>query len=144
MVVIVAAVLFVLVSSSGPLNSAALRNQNVLDIGKYRKFEQLNQNVKKQKDKIKASQMKAVRFNMQYSMNGTRFCTNSLPFPNEFLSTTSYTESVVVSAEERKGIIKCSFLGAVCSTEATEHSLVEQYLSPSDIVLEVSMRLSHF
>lgn len=125
--------------ASGQINKEALRNQKQIDSGKYRKFETMQLNLRNQKKKIKEKQDKAARLNMQYSMNGTRFCEKSLPIPNDFLSMTSYKGSVVPIGEaERKGFAKCSFLGAVCPTESTEHSLVDRYLTPSDSVLEVN------
>lgn len=123
---------------AGQINKEALRNQNQIDSGKYRKFENMQLNLRNQKKKIKEKQDKAARLNMQYSINGTRFCEKSLPFPNDFLSVSSFKGSVVpISEAEHKGSSKCSFLGAVCPTEATEHSLVDRYLTSDDTVLEV-------
>jgi len=131
--------------ASGQINKEALRNQKRIDSGKYRKFETMQLNLRNQKKKIKEKEDKAARQNMQYSMNGTRFCEKSLQFPNDFLSVSSFKGSVVPIGEaERKGFAKCSFLGAVCPTEATEHSVVDHYLTPVDTVLEVIFQKEFF
>lgn len=124
--------------AAGQINREALRNQKLIDAGKYRKFEVMNLNLRNQKKKIKEKQNKAALLNLQYSMNGTRFCEKSFPFPNDFLSVTAFTSYVIpISDAEKKGSLKCSFLGAVCPTEATEHTLVDRFLNPDDTVLEV-------
>lgn len=122
----------------GQINREALRNQKQVDSGKYRKFEAMQLNLRNQKKKLKEKQGKAARLDLQYSMNGTRFCEKSLQFPDEFLSVSSYKGGVVpISEAERRGSLKCTFLGAVCPTEAAEHSLVNSYLNQNDTVLEV-------
>lgn len=66
-------------------------------------------------------------------------CHHKLPYPNEYLSKTSYSNKALVAMTktERKSK-KCSFVGAQCFMEADEHELVFKYIHPNDTVLEVS------
>ncbi|KAJ1424702.1 hypothetical protein B484DRAFT_398180 [Ochromonadaceae sp. CCMP2298] len=78
--------------------------------------------------------------NAQHSKDGKRFLNISLAAPDQYLSFASFdTAAVPMTAEERGGR-GCSFLGAHCPTEATEQSLLQRFLSPSDTVLETGAR----
>jgi hypothetical protein len=117
---------------------------NSFDVGKHKKQEERRSKIKKQEAHLHAKQAKSIQLNIQYSINGTRFCDNSLPYPHEYLSnTTFHDEIILMTTKERRGAEKCSFLGSVCQTESIEHSLVAKYFRSSDTVLEVMFSASN-
>lgn len=67
-------------------------------------------------------------------------CQHKLPYPNEYLSKTSYSNKALVpmTKAERKSKRR-SFVGAHCSMEADEHELVFKYIHSNDTVLEVRL-----
>lgn len=116
---------------------------NSFDVDKHKKQEERKSKIKKQEAHIHAKQAKSIQLNMRYSLNGTRFCDNALPYPHNFLSNTTFQDNEIIpmTEKERRGAEKCSFLGSVCQTESIEHSLVAKYFRSSDTVLEVKFQL---
>jgi hypothetical protein len=99
--------------------------------------QQLELQQRKRKEKMDRYAGHLVAMNAQHSKDGKRFLNISLAAPDQYLSFASFdTAAVPMTAEERGGR-GCSFLGAHCPTEATEQSLLQRFLSPSDTVLEV-------
>jgi hypothetical protein len=106
---------------------------------KQRRYEGHSANLKRQYAKIAKAQRANDQLNANYSRGGLRFCDAMQPHPHELLSYRSFIGfAKVVKQSERTGNTPCSYLGAVCSTENAEHSLVASYLSSNDTVLEVS------
>lgn len=112
--------------------------QEEFDVSKHRKHEARSGKLKAQEARIRKSQHRMDGLNKLHSMGGVRFCNSSLAYPDHYISVLQYNDSVIdMTHEERKGKAKCSFLGALCATEAVEHSLVGKYLLANDSVLEV-------
>ena len=118
------------------------QTQSTFSVGKHRKYDVHSKKLRKQTAKLKASQRKIDNLNAELGRSGTRFCNASLPGPHFFLSnyrSPAGLPVIPVSSPERSGNAKCSFLGAVCSTENMEHSLVDRYINANDSVLEVCL-----
>jgi hypothetical protein len=117
-------------------------SHNAFNARKHRKHDERRSKLKRQDIKQKNAQHRHELLNMEYAINGSRFCRNSLAPPHSQLSVRAITvEStpVVMTAAESAGKAQCSYLGAVCSTERTEHLLVNKYILPADSVLEVRL-----
>jgi hypothetical protein len=117
-------------------------SHNAFNARKHRKHDERKSKLKRQDIKQRIAQHKHELLNIEYSRNGTRFCMNSLAPPHSQLSVRPVlvgSTAVVMTAAESGGKAQCSYLGAVCSTERTEHVLVNKYILPTDSVLEVSL-----
>ncbi|RYH05693.1 hypothetical protein EON65_44015 [archaeon] len=69
------------------------------------------------------------------------FASSSLPSPYNMLSFMNFTNKIPLSVTdaEREGRTACSFRGAHCPMETVEHSLVQRFIRPDDVVLEVGV-----
>lgn len=109
------------------------------DVKRQRTYEVRSKKIRQQERKVENAQKRLDALNFELGQGGTRFCNISRPSPDTLLSNVNFEgDPVTVTAPERNGNARCSFLGAVCSTENPEHQLVNEYIKESDVVLEVS------
>lgn len=111
------------------------------DVKQQRSYELRNNKIRQQERKVERAQKRLDALNLELGQGGHRFCNISEPSPNTLLSYAKFEgDPVTMTMPEKNGNAKCSFLGAVCSTENPEHQLVGDYIKETDVVLEVLFR----
>jgi hypothetical protein len=133
-------ILPVLTETSFSASIGGARNSNQFSIDAHKKSNIKSNKLRAQGAKIQYAQTRISNLNDIYSQDGTRFQNNSLQLPNQFLSYSAFgtdKKVKVLTEQERLGKGKCSFIGALCPTETTEHELTDRFFEHTDSVLEV-------